>query len=102
RPAVGGEIDRQHAAAMMGEPACLQAPRGAVEAGTMEKDEGRLCRVEVGAAARRGDGAAVDGKLHGQAFTAARKAWPRSSRRSAGSSRPSERPLMHATSLRSL
>ncbi len=30
-PAVGGKVDRQHAAAMMGEPARLQAPGRAVE-----------------------------------------------------------------------
>src|SRR6185295_3357323 len=93
-PAMAGKIDREHAAAMVGEPARLQTPGRAVEARAVQEDDGGLGNIEVGAAGRRGDGAAVDGEIHGQAFTAARSAWPRSSRMSAGSSRPTERRIM--------
>src|SRR5688572_29423603 len=78
----------------MSEPACLQAPYRAVEAGAMKEDDRGLGRIEFGAASRREDGPAIDGELHGQPFCAARSAGPRSSIRSSGSSRPTESLIM--------
>jgi len=79
---------------MMGKPARLQAPGGAVETGAVEEDDRGPGGIEFGAAGRREDSPAIDGVLHGQPFCEARSAGPRSSIRSSASSRPTESRIM--------
>jgi hypothetical protein len=87
RCAVAGQVHRQHAVAVVREPARQQRPHAVVVQRAVDEDDAGQGRVE-GLAAGVGVGlAAVDDELHA-AFSATLKARFRSSIRSSASSRP--------------
>ena len=47
---MAGQIRRQHAVAVMREPAAVQRPGGMIEAGAVQEHDGRKRRVEFAAA----------------------------------------------------
>ena len=91
RAAVAGQIRRQHATAVMGEPAAVQGPGGMVEAGAVQEHDGRQRRVELASAGGDEGIDAVDvTTAWSQPFCEARSAWPRSSMMSAAASMPTD------------
>ena len=55
------QIRRQHAVAMMGEPSAVQGPGRMVEAGAVQKHDGRLGQIEFAPAGGDEDLKAVHG-----------------------------------------
>ncbi len=89
--AVAGQVERQHAAAVMREGARLQRPDRVIHAGAVQEHRRRERHIE---------GLAADAELHGYSaafasdFCAARSAWAKSSMMSSGSSTPTESRIM--------
>ena len=65
RAAVPRQIGREHATAVMREPARQQRPDRMIEAGAVQEDDGRQRRIEIAAAGGDEGVAAVNGELHG-------------------------------------
>src|ERR1700737_2476884 len=62
------QIRRQHAITVMGKPATVQGPGGMVEAGAMQKHDGRLGQIELPAAGSDEGIYSVDQQLHGSSL----------------------------------
>ena len=58
------QVRRQHAIAVMGKPPAVQGPGGMIEAGAVQKHDGRLRQIEFPAAGGDECLKAVHGQLH--------------------------------------
>jgi len=65
---MAGHVRGQHAVAMMRKPAAMQGPSGLIEAGAVQKHNGRLRAIEFPAAGGGECLIAVHGNIHGSSF----------------------------------